>query len=103
MYGESLAYVLKKNRPQDEVVRVEAGELDGRPESFGPQLVVCNGPTDEVAKAFAPSRVELSYEARGITATVCLGGRRSRVEDVADVLAMVAEAERLSRSSRPDG
>lgn len=105
MYGESLAYVLKKNRPQDEVVRVEAGELDGRPESFGPQLVVCNGPTDEVVKAFAPSRVELSYEARGITATVCLGGRRSRVEDVgvADVLAMVDEAERLSRSSRPDG
>lgn len=105
MYGEALAYVLKKNRPQAEVVRVEASELDGQLESFDPQLVVCNGPTDEVVKALAPSWVELSYEARGITASVCLGGRRTTVEDVEveDVLAMVDEAERLSQSSRPDG
>jgi hypothetical protein len=105
MYGEALAYALKKDRPQAEVVRVEPGELGGQPDGFDPQLVVCNGPTDEVVKALAPSRVELSYEAGGITATVCLGGRRSRVEDVGveDVLAMVDEAERLSRSSRPDG
>jgi hypothetical protein len=105
MYGESLAYVLKKNRPQAEVVRVEASELDGQLESFDPQLVVYNGPPNEVVKALAPSRVELSYEARGITASVCLGGRRTRVEDVEveDVLAMVDEAERLSQSSRPDG
>jgi hypothetical protein len=104
MYGEALAYALKKNRPQAEVVRVEAGELDGQLESFDPQLVVCNGPTDEVATVLAPSWVELSYEAKGITASVCLGGRRSRVEDVevADVLAIVDEAERLSQSSRPD-
>jgi hypothetical protein len=104
MYGEALAYALKKNRPQAEVVRVEAGELDGQLESFDPQLVVCNGPTDEVVKALAPSWVELSYEARGITASVCLGGRRSTVEDVGveDVLAIVDEAERLSQSSRPD-
>jgi hypothetical protein len=47
----------------------------------------------------------LSYEPKGITATVCLDGRRLTLEDVEvnDVLAMVDEAERLSDASRPDG
>jgi hypothetical protein len=105
MYSEALAYALGMNRPKAEVLRLEPGELDGQLEGFDPQLVVCNEDTDEV-KALATSSsssswVELSYEARGITATVCLGGRRSTVEDVEvkDVLAIVDEAERLSDAS----
>ena len=96
MYGQALAYVLRKKRPQAEVMRVEPGELGGQLEGFDPQLVICNGATDEV-KVLATSWVALSYEGRGITATVCLDGRRSTLEDVAvwDVLAIVDEAERL--------
>jgi hypothetical protein len=54
MYGEALAYALKKDRPKAEVVCVEAGELDGQLKGFEPQLVVCNAATDEVVKALAP-------------------------------------------------
>jgi hypothetical protein len=106
MYGEALAYTLRKNRPKAEVVRVEPGELDGQLDGFDPQLVVCNEAIDEVkALATSSSWVALSYEAKGITATVCLDGRRSTIEDVEvkDVLAIVDEAERLSDASRPDG
>jgi hypothetical protein len=92
MYGEALA----NNRPTAEVLRFEPGELDGQLEGFDPQLVVCNEATERI-RALATSWVELSYEARGITASVCLDGRRSTVEDaeVKDVLAIMDEAERL--------
>jgi hypothetical protein len=104
MYGEALAYALAKNRPQAEVVRVEAGELDGQLDGFHPQLVVCNAATIQV-KALAASWVVLSYEARGITASVYLQGRRSTVEDVqvADMVALMDEAERLSDASQGGG
>ena len=97
MYGEALAYALAKIRPQAEVVRVEPVELDGQLNGFHPQLVVCNEATDTV-KALAASWVALSYEARSITASVYLQGRRSTVEDVqvADMVALMDGAERLS-------
>ena len=96
MYGEALAYALSKNRPTTEVVRVEPGDLDAELEGFDPQLVVCNEATDEV-RCLAPSWVALSYP-RAIEADVCMGGRRSTIEDVRveDVLAVMDEAERLS-------
>ena len=102
MYGEALAHTLANNRPQAEVLRLEPAELDGQLEGFDPQLVVCNEPTERIR---ATSWVSLSYEARGITASVCLDGRRSTVEEVEvkDMLAIVDEAERLSETSRPDG
>ena len=96
MYGEALAYALTKNRPTAEVVRVEPEELAGDVGGFEPQLVVCNGATDRV-KALAPSWISLSYP-RAVEADVCLGGRRSAMEDVGveDVHAVMDEAERLS-------
>ena len=96
MYGEALAYALSKDRPSAEVVRVEPGDLDAEVEGFGPRLVVCNEATDEV-RALAPSWVALSYP-RAVEADVCLGWRRSKMEDVRveDVLAVMDEAERLS-------
>jgi hypothetical protein len=104
MYSEALAHTLANNRPQAEVLRLEPAELDGQLEGFDPQLVVCNEATDRI-RATATSWVSLSYEARGITASVCLDGRRSTVEEVEvkDMLAIVDEAERLSEASRPDG
>ncbi len=96
MYGQVLAHSLRKDRPQAEVVRVEPGDLDGLLDSFDPQLVVCNGATDEV-RALVLSWISLSYP-RAVEADVCLGGRLSTIEDVRveDVLAVMDEAERLS-------
>jgi hypothetical protein len=99
MYGQALAYALRKNRPQAEVARVEPGELDGQLDGFDPQLVICSETTDQV-KALASSWVVLTY-ARGINATVCLAGRRSTIEDVgvADMLGVMDEVERLSTAT----
>jgi hypothetical protein len=96
MYGEALAYALSKNRPSAEVVRVEPGDLDAQLEGFGPRLVVCNEATEQV-KSLVPSWAVLTYP-RAVEADVCLGGRRSTIEDVRveDVLAVMDEAERLS-------
>jgi hypothetical protein len=100
MYGQALAYTLQKSRPTAEVARVEPGGVDRQLDGFAPQLVVCNGTNDEL-KALAPSWVVLTYEARGIEATVFLGGRRSTIEDVGmeDLLAVMDEAERLSAAT----
>ena len=96
MYGETLAHALQMNRPKAEVVSAEPGDLDGALESFGPRLVVCNEATERV-KTLVPSWVVLTY-LKAVEADVCLGGRRSTIKDVgvADMLAVMDEAERLS-------
>ena len=95
MYGEVLAHYIAENRPAAEVLRVEPGEEDG--EEFDPEFIVCNEATDRV-KSLASSWVVLSYVSRGIRASASLRGRRSTLENatMADMLALVDEAERLS-------
>ena len=100
-----MAHVIAENRPAVEVLRLEPGEEDGEFDGeFDPEFIVCNEATDRV-KALASSWVVLSYAPRGIRATACLRGRRSTVENatMADMLAWVDEAERLSKASRADG
>jgi hypothetical protein len=104
MYGQVLAHAIAENRPAVEVLRVEPGEFDGEFDGFDPEFIVCNEATDRV-KALASSWVVLTYVPRGIRATACLRGRRTTVENarMADMLAWVDEAERLSKASRADG
>lgn len=95
MYGQTLAYALVKNRPAVEVSRIAPEELDGSLGGFDPHLVICNE-ANEAVKGLAHSWISLSYP-RAIEADVCLGGRRSTIENVGveDVLAVMDEAGRL--------
>ena len=99
MYRETLAHLLRKDRPDDDVRLADPQALDREAASFHPHLVVCNDNAPEVREeeASVPSWVVIRYH-DSLSASVFVGEQAPRlVQNMAieDLLGMVEETQRV--------
>jgi hypothetical protein len=97
MYRETLAHVIKTNRPDDEVHLADPHSLDREASSFRPHLIVCNDNAPTVRGVSVPSWVVIRYHDH-LSASVFLDGQDPRlVQDMAieDLLGVVDETQRM--------
>jgi hypothetical protein len=99
LYRETLAHILRTNRPKDDVrlADPEALSLNRKASSFRPHLIVCSDDASEVWEANVPSWVVIRYHDH-LSASVFLGGQAPRlIQDIAleDLLGVVEETQRL--------
>ncbi len=98
MYRETLAHVIRRDRPDDDDVRLaDPQALDQEASSFRPHLIVCTDNVPEVRGVSVPSWVVIRYHDH-LSASVFLEGQEPRlVQDIAieDLLGVVEETQRL--------
>ena len=98
MYRETLAHVIRTNRPNAQVHLAEPEDLAREAASFGPHLIVCSDDAQEVQGVGVPSWVVLRYYQNHMSASVVLDGRGPYlIEDISieDLLRVIDEAQRL--------
>jgi hypothetical protein len=97
MYRETLAHVIRTDRPDDDVRLAAPEALDQEASSFRPHLIVCSDNASEVRGVSVPSWVVIRYHDH-LSASVFLDGQDPRlVQDIAieDLLGVVEETQRL--------
>ena len=97
MYRQTLAHILRINRPNDEVRLAEPQALDREASSFRPHLIVCNEDTAELREVSVPSWVVIRYH-DSLSASVFYEEQGTRlIQDISleDLLAVVEETQRL--------
>ncbi len=98
MYRETLAHIVSKDRPDDEVRLADPQALDQEASSFRPHLIVCNDNAPEVPEEVSvPSWVVIRYQ-DSMSASVFLGDQDPRlIQDIAieDLARVVEETQRL--------
>jgi hypothetical protein len=98
MYRETLAHVLRRDRPDDDVRFADPHALAREASSFRPNLIVSNDDAEEVGTVNAPSSwVVIRYHDH-LSASVFVDGQDPRlVQDIAieDLLGVVEETRRL--------
>ena len=98
MYRQTLAHILRTNRPDDDVRLADPQALDREASSFRPHLVVCNDNAAEVREEVSvPSWVVIRLHDH-LSASVFLEGQDPRlVQDIAieDLIWVVEETQRL--------
>jgi hypothetical protein len=97
MYRETLAHILRKDRPSDDVRLAGPDALDREASGFRPHLIVCNDNASEVREVTVPSWVVIRYHDH-LSASVFLDGQDPRlVQDIAieDLLEVIEETQRL--------
>ena len=97
-YREAQAQVLRSLRPQAEVWMVEAAALEQEAQRLAPNLVVCSRLVPAVEVVGVPVWVEV-YSGHGAISRACVCGELRMVSDMQlrDLLALVDEAQRISR------
>ncbi len=88
-YREGIATVIRRLRPNVEVIVAEPNELDTSVKRLRPDLVVCSEATHWM-RGYVHAWVEL-YPNNGAQSVVSVGGRCSTVEDIqlSDLLSVV--------------
>ena len=97
MYRETLAHVLRQDRPNDDVRLADPQALDREAASFGPHLIVSTDDAPRVRRVSVPSWVVIRYHDH-LSASVFVDGRDPRlVQDISieDLLGVVEETQRL--------
>jgi hypothetical protein len=98
MYRQTLAHILRRDRPDDEVRLADPHSLDREASSFGPHLIVCNDDAPEIREEVSvPSWVVIRYH-DSLSASVFLDGQDPRlVQDMSieDLIGVVEETHRL--------
>ena len=97
MYRQTLAHVLRKERPNDELRLADPDTLDREASSFRPHLIVCNDDAEEVRTVSVPSWIVIRYQ-DSLNASVFLDGQETRlIQDIEikDLISVVEETERL--------
>jgi hypothetical protein len=98
MYRQTLAHVLRSDRPDDEVRLADPQALDREVASFYPHLIVCNDNASEVGEEVSVlSWVVIHYHDH-LSASVFLDGQDPHlVQDMSieDLLGVVEETQRL--------
>jgi hypothetical protein len=98
MYRQTLAHILRRDRPDDEVRLADPHSLDREASSFGPHLIVCNDDAPEIREEVSvPSWVVIRYH-DSLSASVFLDGQDPRlVQDMSieDLIGVVEETQRL--------
>ena len=96
MYRETLAHLIRTNRPNTQVHLAEPEDLAREAASFGPHLIVCSDDAQEVQGVGVPSWVVLRYQ-NHMSASVLLDGRDPYlIEDISieDLLRVIDETQR---------
>jgi hypothetical protein len=97
MYRQTLAHVIRTNRPNAEVCLADPEFLDREAASFLPHLIVCNDNAPEVRGVSVPSWIVIRYHDH-LSASVFLDKQDPRlVQDIAieDLLEVIDETQRL--------
>ena len=97
MYRETLAHILRINRPNDDVHLAEPDALDREASSFRPHMILCSDTASEVQEVSVPSWVVIRYQ-DSLSASVFLDGQDPRlIQDIAieDLLGVLEETQRL--------
>jgi hypothetical protein len=97
MYRETLAHIIRRDRPSDEVRLADPQALDREASSFRPHLIVCTDNASEVQEVSVPSWIVIRYQ-DSLSASIFLDGQDPRlVQDMAieDLLGVVEETRRL--------
>jgi DNA-binding NarL/FixJ family response regulator len=97
MYRETLAHVIRRDRPDDDVHLADPHSLDQEASSFRPHLIVCTDNVPEVRGVSVPSWVVIRYHDH-LSASVFVEGQDPRlVQDMAieDLIGVVEETQRL--------
>ena len=100
MYRETLANVLRTDRPDDVVYVADPKALDRETSSFRPHLIVCTDSASEaleVREVSVPSWVVIRYH-DSLSASVFVEGQGTRlIQDIAleDLLGVAEETQRL--------
>lgn len=97
MYRETLAHVIRRDRPDGDVRLADPQALDREASSFRPHLIVCTDDAPKVRGIIVPSWIVIRYH-DSLSASVFLEGQDTRlVQDMAieDLLGVVNETQRL--------
>jgi|SRR5215204_3750702 len=97
MYRQTLALILRKQRPNHEVRLADPEALDREASSFLPHLIVCNDTASEVREVSVPSWVVIRFH-DSLSASVFLDGQDTQlIQDIEieDLLGVVDETQRL--------
>jgi hypothetical protein len=97
MYRETLAHILRTDRPNNEVRLADPDALNQEASSFRPHMIVCTDDASEVREVSVPSWIVIRYHDH-LSASVFLEGQDTRlVQDIAveDLLGVVEETQRL--------
>ena len=97
MYRETLANVLRTDRPTDDVYVADPKALDRETSSFRPHLIVCTDSASEVSEVSVPSWIVIRYH-DSLSASVSLEGQDTRlIHDIAleDLLGVAEETQRM--------
>ena len=97
MYRETLAHVIRRDRPDDDVHLADPQALDQEASSFRPHLIVCTDNVPEVRGVSVPSWVVIRYHDH-LSASVFVDGQDPRlIQDtsIEDLLGVVEETQRL--------
>ncbi|MDP8973802.1 MAG: hypothetical protein M3N45_11690 [Actinomycetota bacterium] len=97
MYRETLAHIIQKDRPNDEVRFADPQILYQEASSFRPHLIVCNDNASEVREVNVPSWVVIRYHDH-LSASVFFGGQDTRlIQDIEteNLLEVIEETQRL--------
>jgi len=98
MYRQTLAHVLRRDRPEDEVHLADPQAPDREASSLRPYLVVCNDNVPDVGEEVSvPSWVVIRYHDH-LSASVFLDGQDTRlIQDIEieDLLWVIEETQRI--------
>ena len=99
MYRQTLAHILKRERPNDDEVRLaDPQALDREASSFRPHLIVCDDSAAEVGEEVSiPSWIVIRYH-DSMNASVFLDGQDTRlIQDMSieDLIGVVEETQKL--------
>ena len=98
MYRQTLAHVIRRDRPGDEVHLADPQALDWEASSFGPHLIVCTDNAPDVGEEVSvPSWVVIRYH-DSLSASVFFDGQDPRlVQDMSleDLIGVVEETQKL--------
>lgn len=97
MHRETLAHVIRRDRPNDDVRLADPNALDREASSFRPHLIVCIDYAPEVREVSVPCWVVIRYH-DSLSASVSLDGQDPRlIQDITieDLLGVVEETQRL--------
>ena len=98
MYRDTLAHVLRTDRPNDDVRLADPQALDREASSFRPHLIVCNDNATEVREEVSvPSWVVIRFHDH-LSASVFLDGQDPHlIQDISieDLIWVVEETQRL--------
>jgi hypothetical protein len=98
MYRDTLAHVLRTDRPNDDVRLADPQALDREASSFRPHLIVCNDNATEVREEVSvPSWIVIRFHDH-LSASVFLDGQDPHlIQDISieDLIWVVEETQRL--------